>query len=380
MQGLLLKIYDVDAGNWTQLLVEIGRYLRGSAVALTSHDFLRNRGFIHFANGYNLQFLRTYAVQYARKNPWLTHESDYRPAGRIHIGEYLVPEAELTKTEFYSGWLQPQNLHHRLCAVLLRDRATAVFLEVMRPWEQDQFDQNDIESCRTLVAHLQAALRMHRRIAELKIERDAALNVLDRLPWGVVLVNNNGDRLAANRPAETLLLTGDGLTVYGDTLRATLPDEAARLDRLLSSVLNGTSAGGVLPITRASEAHPLSVLVVPLRSNAQDLGDQVQAAAIFVSDPDMRLEGNEKHLRELYALTPVEARLAACLLQGKSVDEAAAAMGVTINTARVYLKRIFVKTGVRRQSALMRLLLLGLGRLSQASEKSPNRSRAFGEP
>jgi DNA-binding CsgD family transcriptional regulator len=39
-------------------------------------------------------------------------------------------------------------------------------------------------------------------------------------------------------------------------------------------------------------------------------------------------------------------------------------MGVTVNTARAYLKRIYHKTGVRRQSELVRLLLLGLTRLS----------------
>jgi DNA-binding CsgD family transcriptional regulator len=61
----------------------------------------------------------------------------------------------------------------------------------------------------------------------------------------------------------------------------------------------------------------------------------------------------------------VEARLASWLSQGKSVEEAAAAMGITVNTARAYLKRIYGKTGVRRQPELIRLLLLGLPRLRQ---------------
>jgi DNA-binding CsgD family transcriptional regulator len=38
-------------------------------------------------------------------------------------------------------------------------------------------------------------------------------------------------------------------------------------------------------------------------------------------------------------------------------------MGITVNTARAYLKRIYSKTGVRRQPELVRLLLLGLPRL-----------------
>jgi DNA-binding CsgD family transcriptional regulator len=106
-------------------------------------------------------------------------------------------------------------------------------------------------------------------------------------------------------------------------------------------------------------------MVVPLRTKPQGLRDRAPAAAVFVSDPDVRLESSEQHLRGLYALTVVEARLAAWLSQGKSVSEAAEAMGITVNTARAYLKRVYDKTGVRRQAELVRLLLLSVPRLSR---------------
>jgi DNA-binding CsgD family transcriptional regulator len=206
-------------------------------------------------------------------------------------------------------------------------------------------------------------------MVELEIERDAALHALDSLPWGVVLVSNHGNRLVANRRAEEILQAEDGLTAHGDTLRAIFPHEAAKFDRLLTNTLNGARGGGMLSITRPLGSHPLNVLILPLGNKPEMFGDRVHAAAIFVSDPHMRLPGNEQHLRELYALTAVEARLAACLSRGKSIEEAAAAMGVTVNTARAYLKRIFEKTGVHRQSALVRLLLLGVPPLSQGADK-----------
>jgi DNA-binding CsgD family transcriptional regulator len=157
--------------------------------------------------------------------------------------------------------------------------------------------------------------------------------------------------------------------MQGEALRAVQADESARLGRLLSHAVSRTAdqppaPGGALSITRPSGAHPLSVMVVPLRTKAEALGDRAPAAAVFVSDPDVRADSNQQHLRELYALTVVEARLAAWLAQGKSINEAAAAMGITINTARAYLKRIYDKTGVRRQPELVRVLL-SLPQLSQ---------------
>jgi DNA-binding CsgD family transcriptional regulator len=369
LQQLLLRIYESGSNHWDPLLSEVKQFLGGSAIALISYDFKHNRGSILLANGHNQKYLRSYASDQAHQNPWLARERDYRPPGIIHVGEQLVPEHQLLRTKFYSQWLQPQDLHHRLCAVLSREQATAVFLEVMRPRHSAGFSHDDVERCRSLLPHLQRALRMYRRMAELELERDAAFSALDQLPWGIVFVDEHRNRLLANRHAEELLVAGDGLTARGNTVRAQLADESARLDRLLSTALDptgppGSSAGGTLSITRPSGAPPLSVVVVPLDIKTEALGERHPIAAIFVADPDTPFDGsNQQSLRELYALSAGEARLASWLLQGKSVEQAAAAMGITVNTCRAYLKRIYDKTGVRRQPELVRLLLLGLPRL-----------------
>ena len=361
-QRLLPQIYETGFGDGGALLDEIKQFLAGSAIALISHDFERNLGSILVARGYNQKYSRSYPLY---ENVWLARERDYRPPGTIHIGDQLVPEHELVKTRFYTKWLEPQDFHHRLCAVLSRDHATAVCLEIMRPREWAGFDRDDTRRCRSLVPHLQRALQIHRRMAELELERDAAFCALDQLRWGVMFIDEHRNRLGANRHAQEILLAGDGLTARGKTLGAELSNETARLNQLLNSALDrtgqqGSSAAGALSITRPSGAHPLSVVVVPLHIKTEALGERGPIAAIFVTDPDIPLGSHEQHLRELYALTAGEARLASWLLQGKSVEEAATSMGITVNTVRAYLKRIYNKTGVRRQPELVRLLLLGL--------------------
>ena len=330
-----------------------------------------------FASGYNQRYLRSRISTDARYNVWLAQERDYRPSGKIHLGEQLVPEHELIRTKFYTAWLEPQHLHYRLCAVLSREEATAVFLEVMRPREAAAFGRDDIERCRRMLPHLQHAVRIYRRMAALEIERDVAFRALDQLPWGVMFVDKHRKRLTTNRHARELLIAGDGLTARDNTLRAELADETARLDRLLSDALDRSGRGGAsgtLSITRPSGAPALNVVVVPLHIKTERFAEQGPIAAIFVTDPDMPLHSSnqQQQLRELYSLTPGEARFAAWLLQGKPVDEAAAAMGITVNTARAYLKRIYQKTGVRRQPELMRLLLLGLPRLRVDRPQSPH--------
>jgi DNA-binding CsgD family transcriptional regulator len=62
-------------------------------------------------------------------------------------------------------------------------------------------------------------------------------------------------------------------------------------------------------------------------------------------------------MRQLYGLTPAEARVANLLLEGLEVREAAERLGITLETARFHLKRVLAKTGTRRQTELLRLML-----------------------
>jgi len=388
LQRVLPLICDlsVGSGDWSPLLSAISRGLRGSAVGLLSHDFMRNQGFIHPASTFNHEYINSYRLDYARQNVWLARERCYMTPGRVLTDEELVPGAELIRSKFYKEWLKPQDLHHRICAVLLREQRTVVLLEVLRPRDAAAFDRNDVEGLRLLLPHLQRALRIQRRLAELEIERDAAIHALDHLPWGVVLIDDRGNRLAANRRAQEILVAGDGLVTQGAALRPVFADEAIRLSRLLDNALRpqpasrNANVGGTLAITRPSGAHPLSVQVFPLGTKTEPLGDRVSAAAIFVSDPELPANSNEQHLRDLYALTAVEARLAARLAHGESVDTAAAEMGLSVNTARAYVKRIYHKTGVRRQSELVRLVLVGLTQLRQAGGGDRKADRASDKP
>ena len=60
---------------------------------------------------------------------------------------------------------------------------------------------------------------------------------------------------------------------------------------------------------------------------------------------------------ELFKLSRSEARLALALSHGKTIAEAADDIGITVETARNYSKRLFSKTGTRRQAELVRIIL-----------------------
>ena len=61
--------------------------------------------------------------------------------------------------------------------------------------------------------------------------------------------------------------------------------------------------------------------------------------------------------QEVYGLSPAQVRLARLIVDGHDLAGAATLLSVSVNTLRTQLQRIFDKTGVRSQSALVRSLL-----------------------
>jgi DNA-binding CsgD family transcriptional regulator len=61
-------------------------------------------------------------------------------------------------------------------------------------------------------------------------------------------------------------------------------------------------------------------------------------------------------LGQLFDLIPSEARLALALSRGMSIAEAAGELGLTVESARTYSKRIYAKTGARGQADLVRFI------------------------
>jgi DNA-binding CsgD family transcriptional regulator len=111
------------------------------------------------------------------------------------------------------------------------------------------------------------------------------------------------------------------------------------------------------------------VLVGPLRPHSGEPTATDAVVVLYVADLEQGVLRRREVLRELYGLTEAETQLVELLCQGSSLDEAAGARGVTLNTARSQLKQVFAKTHTSRQSELVRLVISGVAR-SRARETS----------
>jgi DNA-binding CsgD family transcriptional regulator len=106
-------------------------------------------------------------------------------------------------------------------------------------------------------------------------------------------------------------------------------------------------------------------------------GRHQPAIVLFLRDPEIKTQPPSKVIQQLFHFTPAETTLAIELANGLSLDEAAELLNIRRNTARAHLRSIFSKTGVRRQTELVRLILNSVVSLGHQGDREPEFSSLY---
>jgi len=186
------------------------------------------------------------------------------------------------------------------------------------------------------------------------VEESSLSEALDHLASGVMLVNEHMKIFYKNKSAGKFFKDNSVLTVENWYLGCKTPEMTAELHHL---ILKDT--GDILTIARGAKKPPLHVFVSPLHSRAANYGQDLPISVIFVFETINDTDRISDVLRTLYSLSPSEAKIAAMLVFNPHLEEIAQSLGITYNTARTHLKRIYLKTGTNRLSSLVHRIMTG---------------------
>ncbi len=357
-------IYDAagDASRWPVFLEKLRRAVNSSATNLFAQDLRSQEFSFTAAVGMDSAYQRTYEKYYRTRNVYLIQGNHLLRTGRVCLGPAMCPDAVALRTEFYNDWIVPQKQRHGMLGVIFRQRSLTSMVGAIRPKGAELFDADEMSLMNMLIPHLQRAVSLHRKIADLEKQNIAASDALDHWSLGVILLDSRGRVLFANRNAEEIVRQRDGLTMSADGLHAALPGETSALRRLIHDAIathngKGGQSGGALALPRPSLKRPLNVLVTPLFSHNQLAVQRRATVALFLSDPEATEEADDDALRRLFGLSRAEANVASLLMQGKEVKQVSEELHVSLATTRTHLRSIFDKTGTRRQAELVQLIL-----------------------
>lgn len=201
-----------------------------------------------------------------------------------------------------------------------------------------------------LAPHVRQACELQAALGA-QAERQRRLHQhLDQLRAGMIMCDGDGRVQWHNRCAGALLDAGDGIALRDGRLRAARRDEAERLRALFADVAGSRRASAFLTLGEAGRALHVALQAPPgPRPDGAVFLVLTRAGAGTAISPDA--------IACLFGLSGAEARLAAGLVAGKTLEQYAAQRGVGIGTVRGQVKQVFAKTGTTRQAELVGLLL-----------------------
>jgi DNA-binding CsgD family transcriptional regulator len=304
-------------------------------------------------------YLRTYA-ELSAQNPfvaWMARQQ----VGTSLTEENFTSRAEFERTMFYNEWMVPQDMNTAMFTRIDAGGGAGCYLNVNRRIGQRMFDSAEIAFVQRLAPTLTRAVALRARAGAQSIDRRS--NVLERVNVGMVVTDGDGRVLVANRIAQLATEQGEGIATMRGRLVALNASEGARLAALIDDAAPRTRLaighGGDLLITSRRTGLPLYALSVRPLPGDEAFGLSTPRAVLVVVQRLSALprSGFEETVRSLFDLSEKEAQLAAALVSGLSLREAAFARGIGMATARTQLSQIFRKTNTTQQSQMVALLL-----------------------
>ncbi len=321
-------IYDaaIDPDVWPLLLERMAVATRSSVGAFSLEDVGCGEANVASHFGTPPETARDYEQRYASENVFKKVGGDRLQTGAVINCEAIVPDRELVRTAYFNEFLRPMNAQHVIAAVPFRQQSVIAVMSVLRPIGAPSFDDGDLARFRRVMPHLKRAVAIHRRLVGVDVAGTRTAAAFDRIPTGVVLLDQRGRVILCNRAAQLTVDEGDGLLLGVDGLTAAHPTEAVILARLVASACaagNGADTdgepGGAVAISRSSGRPSLAVMVAPLRMKSFALSRERPAGVAFVGESTRSAAALERSFERLQTLLPAEARLARKLLgEGRS--------------------------------------------------------------
>lgn len=358
----------LDGEGWEPLIAEVASALNANGAALftpvldpAGRNLAADWG---CAKSATAEYLKHWVVE----DPWIEavmKSGSFDRAGTVNLGRQVLPVTTLKKTAFFNDFAREFEIEElaslKVCDAT--DRwAPVTHLSFFSPDAGESFSGNEREMLMALWPHLQRAVQTYWVLEKARTVDRAIEHALDALSHAVWVVRANAVVEYANPAARALLdderswvravaTLDTRLTAIGDldhaALTAALRGAQSTRGRLLVSALPAgqTVRRAVLrvaPIVPGTPyaltwPHACALLILDLPSS-----DEV--ARLWL-----------RHLAQRYRLTPTESGVLRELAAGRTPEEIAHAMSVSITTLRTHLGSLYAKTGCHRQTELVRL-------------------------
>lgn len=360
---LVGSIYDtaLHPARWDDALEQITKFMNGMASMFGLHNAAARTGDAYYSWGDDPKFTELYFKQYVKLNPVVVPSSIRVKAGDVFSVSTLMPYDEFRRSRFYLEWVEPQGYGDTTHVLIEKSATSFAHLGTVHSPKDSPADDSARKRMRLLAPHVCRAVAIGKILDLHKADLTSLSSMIDRVAAGIFLVRAGGEITYANQRARALLDRRHLVCEVDGVLNAVDRSAKRAFDEALTAAATGDAVRHrrhlAVPLTtndgKNFVAYFLSLAVGRRRQVGQEFD---AAAAVFVHEAALQLPTLIETVGARFRLTPSELRVLFAIIEVGGTPEAAAVLGISEETVRTYLKRVFIKTGAHRQVDLVKLV------------------------
>lgn len=340
---LVGSIYDcsLDKTLWPSVLGRICREMEGHIADITAFDAVN--GTLSLSVTYNWDDeLRAAVQQNAHLNPLLP-VSLVVPLNEPFCTSRELDLAAMHQSLYFQRCGLRERGHYDVVAVPMERSVTRIsYWGVYNREVNGPFSSEHLAFARAVTPHIRRAIQISGLLNQGDVVQSTLRGVLAALPAAALIVGSDSEIRFAN-PAAAEELAAKGIVAeHQGRLRAISPELSTFLRSLMAGtrgqdVLVEDAAGRSLHVTGvrlASPDEPAGTFLLVLRSPDADLATPIGTAA------------------RVHGLTIAEVQVLKLMVEGRSLEEAAAVLGIARSTVKTHLEAVYVKCGVNSRAKL----------------------------
>jgi DNA-binding CsgD family transcriptional regulator len=341
----------VDPTQWTKAMDVVTQYAGATGTVLlqlrgrgpgTPHSASLDEGLDeYFRDGWHLRDQRERGIPHLR-------------AKGIYVDQDFVTPDELKTSDYYAGFLRKLRAQWSAGIGFSNDDDEWCMV-VERGDNGGFFDKNEQSDLVRFGPYLNRAAQLARQLAY--ANATGMVDAFEALGCASFLLDQAGQVIRHNAQAQALI--GDGLALSRGRLRCARSVDGVALGDLIAALSRSTAAMPVvapLVVAHRLSKRPLVIQGIPLAGLASAVFSPA-TSILLVSDTDKRPAPTATEATQrMFGLTVMESTVLSFLEREIPLPAVAEAIGISFETARSHLKRIFSKTGTSRQSDLLMLL------------------------
>ena len=331
-------------------------FARGTAPAGSDDDDPPSR-VMHIASGRESPPIvaRFYRESLHAEDPMPYHDL---VEGRVYALPELLRVGEPAHEAYRARLLEPSGMNLMRMMRVAEPSGVSAWLTVTR--EAEDFGRAEDALLAGLAVYLRPALTAFVALERERTAARVAGEAIRRLNFAWLTLDGEGRVLDTDAQGADLLAQARIIRRGRDGRLGAASREVARaiaeaVAALASAHVDGNSRQERPRAIVLSREPWLDMLLVPA-SPAPGTARPAHAMIAYVHADSWSTADRCDQLAQLFDLLPSEARLALALARGMSIAEAGGDLGITVESARTYSKRIYAKTGARGQADLVRFV------------------------